>query len=60
MSGFNLGTTTALATVAIRVKDRDKMIDFYRDLIGFVLKGEENALAIMGTVEDKSENLWLE
>jgi catechol 2,3-dioxygenase len=60
MSGFNLGTTTALATVAIRVKDRDKMIDFYSDLIGFVLKGEENALAIMGTVEDKSENLWLE
>lgn len=60
MSGFNLGTTTELATVAIRVKDRDKMIDFYRDLIGFVLKGEENALAIMGTIEDKSEALWLE
>ncbi len=60
MSGFNLGSTTELATVAIRVKDRDKMIAFYRDLIGFVLKGEENALAIMGTVEDKSERLWLE
>ncbi len=49
-----------LATVAIRVKDRDKMIAFYRDLIGFELKGEENALAIMGIAKTKQENLWIE
>jgi len=60
MTGFNLDKVAELSTVAIRVKDRDKMIDFYRDLIGFVLKGEENALAIMGTVEDNSEKIWLE
>ncbi|MGX7196436.1 VOC family protein [Enterococcus olivae] len=60
MSGFKLGDTVELATIAIRVKDRDKMIAFYRDLIGFELKGEENALAIMGTAESNSELLWLE
>ncbi|KAF1304577.1 VOC family protein [Enterococcus saccharolyticus] len=60
MSGFKLGKAAELATVAIRVKDRDKMIAFYRDLVGFELKGEENALAIMGTAKAKNEQLWLE
>lgn len=60
MSGFKLGNATELATVAIRVKDRDKMIAFYRDLVGFELKGEENALAIMGTSKAENEQLWLE
>lgn len=60
MSGFTLGNSTTLATVTIRVKDRDKMIAFYRDLIGFALKQEENALAIMGTKENEKEQLWLE
>lgn len=60
MSVFTLADTTGLEKVAIRVKDRDKMISFYRDLIGFALKGEENALAIMATKEDKKEHLWLE
>ena len=60
MSGFTLGNSATLATVTIRVKDRDKMIAFYRDLIGFALKQEENALAIMGTKENEKEQIWLE
>lgn len=60
MSNFVLANTVELATVAIRVKDRDKMIAFYRDLIGFDLKREENALAIMGTLNSKEGILWLE
>lgn len=60
MKVFDLGSTTYLKSIAIRVKDRDKMIEFYRDTIGFDLKREENELAIFGTVENDSEMLLLE
>lgn len=57
---FRLGEETRVETVAIRVKDRDAMIAFYRDIIGFTLKREENELAIMGNQEAGDESLWLE
>ncbi|WP_202622170.1 VOC family protein [Candidatus Enterococcus leclercqii] len=57
---FKLGKETQLETVAIRVKNRDAMIQFYRDVIGFTLKREENELAIMGNSKNKNESLWLE
>lgn len=57
---FKLGRETQLETVAIRVKNRDDMIRFYRDIIGFTLKREENELAIMGNSAAKNESLWLE
>lgn len=60
MAEFTLGERTRVKTVAIRVKDRDKMIKFYRDVVGFSLKREENELAIFGTVESQDELLWLE
>lgn len=60
MKVFDLGSTTYLKSIAIRVKDRDKMIEFYKDTIGFDLKREENELAIFGTVENDSEMLLLE
>ena len=60
MSNFTLTNTLELVTVAIRVKNRDKMIAFFRDCLGFALKGEENALAIMGTADSSKEQLWLE
>lgn len=60
MKDFKLGTSTYLKSVAIRVKDRNKMIDFYRNTIGFDLKREENELAILGTDEVGSEMLLLE
>ncbi|EOH88735.1 VOC family protein [Enterococcus villorum] len=60
MRDFKLGSDTYLKSVAIRVKDRDKMIDFYKNTIGFDLKREENELAILGTQEQDSEMLLLE
>ncbi|EOL42485.1 glyoxalase [Enterococcus phoeniculicola] len=60
MSDFVLEKTTYLKSVAIRVKDRDAMIHFYRDVVGFDLKREENELAIFGTQETGSELLLLE
>lgn len=60
MKDFKLGSATYLKSVAIRVKDRDKMIDFYKNTIGFDLKREENELAILGTEECDSEMLLLE
>ena len=60
MSSFTLGKTATLETITIRVKDRDKMIAFYRDMIGFGLKQEENALAIMGVKGSPKEQVWLE
>lgn len=57
---FKLGKETQLETVAVRVKNRDQMIDFYRNIIGFTLKREENELAIMGNSAAKNESLWLE
>ncbi len=54
------GDQTRLQTVAIRVKNRDAMIAFYRDIIGFGLKREENELAIMGIPTPRNESLWLE
>lgn len=59
MTTFNLGETTRLNSMAIRVKNRDLMINFYK-MLGFDLKREENELAIFGTSEKSSELLWLE
>lgn len=60
MKDFPLGSDTYLITVAIRVKDREKMIAFYQDILGFDLKREENELAIFGIKEEAGERLWLE
>lgn len=60
MSEFKLSGATRLVTVAMRIKNREKMIHFYRDVVGFSLKREENELAIFGTVEKENELLWLE
>ncbi|OTN75360.1 hypothetical protein A5886_000430 [Enterococcus sp. 8G7_MSG3316] len=60
MTDFLLGSSTRLLTVAIRVKDRDQAIVFYRDVLGFELKREENELAIFGYKGDAKEILWLE
>lgn len=60
MENYELGASIRLATIAIRVRDRDKMIAFYRDIVGFDLKREENELAIFGLSNKESELLWLE
>lgn len=56
---FDLGELS-LKTIAIRVKNRDLLIHFYRDIIGFHLLREENELAILGYKEPYREILWLE
>ena len=59
MGNFHLGKLN-LKTIAIRVRDRDGMIHFYRDIIGLHLLREENELAILGYKDPASELLWLE
>ncbi|WP_159721172.1 VOC family protein [Enterococcus sp. CSURQ0835] len=59
MGTFSLDQPS-LKTIAIRVKDREAMIHFYRDIIGFHLIREENELAILGYKEPETEFLWLE
>jgi catechol 2,3-dioxygenase len=59
MENFHLGKLS-LKTIAIRVRDRDGMIHFYRDIIGLHLLREENELAILGYKDPASELLWLE
>lgn len=59
MAEFALAAA-GLETVALRVKNRNLMIEFSRDIIGFNLKREENELAIFGNAKSKSELLWLE
>lgn len=60
MGRFDFWKKTQLDLVAIRINDRDKMIVFYRDVIGLDLKKEENELAIFGTLASDRELLWLE
>lgn len=59
MENFHLGKLN-LKTIAIRVRDRDGMIHFYRDIIGLHLLREENELAILGYKDPARELLWLE
>ncbi|MGM0167410.1 catechol 2,3-dioxygenase [Enterococcus sp. AZ135] len=59
MGNFHVGNLN-LKTIAIRVRDRDGMIHFYRDIIGLHLLREENELAILGYKDPASELLWLE
>lgn len=60
MERFKHDQAVQLQTVAIRIKNREKMLWFYRDVLGFSLKREENELAILGTAAENSELIWLE
>ena len=57
MENFHLGKLS-LKTIAIRVRDRDGMIHFYRDIIGLHLLREENELAILGYKDPASDFGW--
>jgi catechol 2,3-dioxygenase len=59
MTTFHLNNELTLKTIAIRIKNREKMIQFYRNVLGFHLTREENELVILGTRANK-EMLWLE
>lgn len=60
MKKFQLSKDVYVKTVAIRVKDVEKMVNFYKNVLGFVLKLEENNLSILGSQEKNSRLLILE
>ena len=51
MTEFQLEKAATLKTIAIRAKKVGEMVDFYKKVMGFVLKSEENNLSIWGTRE---------
>ena len=59
MGSFSLDQNTNLASVALKVKDLDKMIEFYRHVLGFHLINEENDMAIMGIGSERKKLLGL-
>ncbi|MFD1899310.1 VOC family protein [Enterococcus termitis] len=60
MEKFKLSKDVYVETVAIRIKEVDEMINFYKNVLGFVLKLEENNLSIFGSLKKDSRLLILE
>lgn len=60
MSLFSFDPLAQLSVFALRVKDRDGMIDFYCKMLGFKLKTQENELAILSAADANNERIWLE
>lgn len=48
MGSFSLDPKTNLSSIALKVKDLEKMINFYQRVIGMSAISEENDMAIMG------------
>lgn len=59
MENFSLDPKIQLASIAIKVKDIDKMVGFYQRVVGLDLINEENDMAIMGIGSKKSKLLGL-
>ncbi|MEG0550044.1 MAG: VOC family protein [Vagococcus sp.] len=59
MGSFSLDPKTKLASVALRVKDFDKMVGFYRHVVRLDLINEENDMAIMGIGEKRRKLVGL-
>lgn len=49
MEKFQLSEDVYVKTVAILVKDVEEMVNFYKNVLGFILKLEENNLSIFGS-----------
>lgn len=60
MSKFQLAKDVYVETIAIKVNNVEKMIHFYKNILGFVLKVEENNMSIFGSQEIDSRLLILE
>lgn len=60
MSKFQLATDVYVETIALKVNDVEKMNHFYKNILGFVLKVEENNMSIFGSEESNSRLLILE
>ena len=59
MVNFSLNPNTKLTSVAIKVKDFDRMLSFYQQVVGFDLINEENDMAILGIRSQKRKLLGL-
>ncbi|WP_067395396.1 VOC family protein [Enterococcus canis] len=57
---YQLAREAVIKNVAIRIKNVEAMSEFYRHIIGFTLKREENNLTIFGSSAPESELLLLE
>ena len=54
------GIPTKLGHVALRVRDLDRSVEFYRDVVGLPLRSRSgNAIAFLGVREDVSHELAL-
>lgn len=60
MEMFQMSKGITVKTIALRMKKSESMIGFYKNLLGFILKSEENNLSIFGTKEEGSQLLILE
>ncbi|MBO0474459.1 catechol 2,3-dioxygenase [Enterococcus sp. DIV0840] len=60
MEKFQLSQDVYVKTIALRVNDVEKMVSFYKNVLGFILKLEENNLSIFGSQEKDSRLLILE
>ncbi|OJG74238.1 hypothetical protein RV12_GL002876 [Enterococcus quebecensis] len=49
-----------MKTIALHVNDVEKMVSFYKNVLGFILKLEENNLSIFGSQKKESRLLILE
>lgn len=59
MGCFSLDPDTQLTSVAIKVRDFDKMVEFYQRVVGLDLINEENDMAIMGIGSKKQKLIGL-
>ncbi|MBL1226462.1 VOC family protein [Enterococcus sp. BWR-S5] len=60
MLDFQLTDNASLKTIAFRIKDNYKMVDFYKNIVGLTLKSEENGLSIFSSGKNKNQVLILE
>ncbi|MBP1045130.1 VOC family protein [Enterococcus sp. BWM-S5] len=57
---YQLADNASLKTIAFRINDNYKMVDFYKNIVGLTLKSEENGLSIFGSSKEKTQVLILE
>ncbi|MGC6768901.1 CppA N-terminal domain-containing protein [Enterococcus sp. LJL128] len=60
MGTFQLAEDASLNTIAFKINSNHEMVSFYKDVLGFTLKNEENGLSIFDINKDKKQQLILE
>lgn len=60
MEQFRLPKGTHIQSIVLKVEEKEEMITFYKNQLGFVLKSEENNLSILGSKKKRSRLIILE